>query len=127
MTTNLLRLASTVGLAAVFGAQFGVLDNGGSPTAKSVASRVALLSYGTISMGMLATMRALDRFAKERPIVGRERAEGKYGGVTYLAAKAVAEVWPALLRSGPQWPRHRSFACMLSSIPLIAAPLTGAI
>jgi len=90
--TNMLRLGATVGLAFIFGAQFGMLDGGGAPTAKSVASRVALLSYGVISMGMLATMRALDRFAKERPIVGRERAEGKYTGLTYLLAKAIAEV-----------------------------------
>lgn len=44
-----------VGLALIFGAQFGVLDGGGPPTARSVSSRVALLSYGVISMGMLAT------------------------------------------------------------------------
>ena len=41
---------------------------------------------------MLATMRSLDRFAKERHVIGRERAEGKYSGLTYLAAKALAEV-----------------------------------
>jgi len=91
-TTNVLRLFATGGLAFIFGAQFGLMDGGGAPTAKSVASRVALISYGVISMGMLATMRALDRFAKERPIVGRERAEGKYSGLTYLMAKAVAEI-----------------------------------
>jgi hypothetical protein len=90
--TTLLRLSSTVGLAFIFGAQFGVLDGGGPPTARSVTSRVALLSYGAISMGMLATMRALDRFSKERAVVGRERAEGKFGGATYLAAKALSEV-----------------------------------
>jgi ABC-type multidrug transport system ATPase subunit len=90
--TTCLRFCSTVGLAFIFGAQFGVLDGGGAPTAKSVTSRVALLSYGAISMGMLATMRALDRFAKERPVVGRERTEGKYSGATYLIAKVLSEI-----------------------------------
>ena len=37
-------------------------------------------------------MRELDRFAKERPVVGRERAEGKYAGFTYLTAKALSEI-----------------------------------
>ena len=32
------------------------------------------------------------RFAKERPVVGRERTEGKYSGATYLTAKAVSEI-----------------------------------
>jgi hypothetical protein len=36
---------------------------------------------------MLATMRALDRFAKERPIVGRERAEGKCVPSNHLTSR----------------------------------------
>ena len=43
--TNLLRFGSTVGLAFIFKAQFGALDSGGPPTAKSVTTRVALLRW----------------------------------------------------------------------------------
>jgi len=78
-TTNLLRLAATGGLGLVFGQQFGRLE--AVPTAKSVASRVALLSFGAISMSMMATIRALDRFSKERSVVSRERACGYYSGL----------------------------------------------
>lgn len=90
--TNTLRLLGTVGLAIAFGAQFGKLDDGGPPSARSVASRVSLLSFGTISMAFVGEMRALDRFGKEKAVVGRERAAGRYGSGAYLAAKAFAEL-----------------------------------
>jgi len=41
---------------------------------------------------MLATARALDRFAKESAVVARERAAGAYSGCTYLAAKSLTEL-----------------------------------
>lgn len=90
--TNALRLLATAGLAVVFGAHFGVLDRGGLPTARSVASRICVVSFGTIAMAMLAMARALDRFAKEKVIVARERMARCYNGPTYLVAKAVTEL-----------------------------------
>lgn len=90
--TNVLRLLASCGLALVFTAHFGQLDGGGLPSARSVASRVCLLSFGVIAMAMLATARALDRFSKEAAVVARERAAGSYSGCIYLASKALTEL-----------------------------------
>eukprot|EP00439_Symbiodinium_sp_Y106_P035699 s966_g4.t1 len=88
--TNLSRLLATAGLGLIFGAQFGYF--GEEMTAVGVTSRVGLLSFGSISMAFIGEMRALDQFAKEKKVVGRERAAGCYNGFTYLCAKAVAEL-----------------------------------
>eukprot|EP00913_Durusdinium_trenchii_P029776 g27902.t1 len=50
-------------------------------------------------------MRALDRFAKEKKVVSRERASGFYSGFTYLLAKAVAEL-----------PSDAMFACIFACV-----------
>lgn len=90
--TNALRLLGTAGLASVFGLHFGRLDGGGLPTARSVAARICLLSFGVIAMAMLALARAVDRFAKERAIVQRERLSRCYSGFIYLLSKAITEL-----------------------------------
>lgn len=90
--TNALRLLATAGLALVFGLHFGRLDGGGLPTARSVAARICLVSFGVIAMAMLAMARAVDRFAKERAIVHRERLSRCYSGFVYLLSKAVTEL-----------------------------------
>eukprot|EP00439_Symbiodinium_sp_Y106_P052164 s3822_g6.t6 len=90
--TNVFRLVATAGLALVFGVHFGKLDGGGLPTARSVAARICLLSFGVIAMAFLAMARAVDRFAKERAIVKRERLARLYGGGVYLLSKAVTEL-----------------------------------
>eukprot|EP00435_Cladocopium_sp_Y103_P010425 s1940_g2.t1 len=89
--TNFSRLLATGGLGFIFGAQFGFFAPD-DMTAVSVTSRVGLLSFGAISMAFIGEMRALDRFAKEKKVVSRERASGFYSGFTYLCAKAVAEL-----------------------------------
>eukprot|EP00928_Gymnodinium_smaydae_P036721 TRINITY_DN25624_c0_g2_i1.p1 TRINITY_DN25624_c0_g2~~TRINITY_DN25624_c0_g2_i1.p1 ORF type:complete len:677 (+),score=144.95 TRINITY_DN25624_c0_g2_i1:33-2033(+) len=90
--TNGLRLAATFGLAAIFGAHFGRLDGGGLPTARSVASRICLLSFGVVAMSLLALARALESFAREKAIVSRERTSRRYDGCVYLASKALVEL-----------------------------------
>eukprot|EP00434_Breviolum_minutum_P008067 symbB.v1.2.007113.t1/scaffold430.1/size206084/8 len=89
--TNFSRFLATGGLGFIFGAQFGFFAPD-DMTAVSVTSRVGLLSFGAISMAFIGEMRALDRFAKEKKVVSRERASGFYSGFTYLCAKAVAEL-----------------------------------
>eukprot|EP00931_Biecheleriopsis_adriatica_P049823 TRINITY_DN28829_c0_g1_i1.p1 TRINITY_DN28829_c0_g1~~TRINITY_DN28829_c0_g1_i1.p1 ORF type:complete len:630 (-),score=111.55 TRINITY_DN28829_c0_g1_i1:25-1914(-) len=103
--TNLARLAATAGLGLVFGAQFGSFEGGDVLSATSISSRVALLSFGCISMAFIGEMRALDRFAKEKKVVGRERAACRYSGATYVAAKALAEL-----------PSDGLFACLFACV-----------
>eukprot|EP00930_Biecheleria_cincta_P030775 TRINITY_DN21330_c0_g2_i1.p1 TRINITY_DN21330_c0_g2~~TRINITY_DN21330_c0_g2_i1.p1 ORF type:complete len:634 (-),score=89.27 TRINITY_DN21330_c0_g2_i1:397-2298(-) len=98
--TNLARLGATVGLALIFGAQFGKFDSEGAIGASTVSSRVGLLSFGGISMAFIGEMRALDRFAKEKKVIWRERAASRYNGVAYLMAKAVAELPSDALLAG---------------------------
>uniref|UniRef100_A0A7S1S091 ABC-2 type transporter transmembrane domain-containing protein n=1 Tax=Alexandrium catenella TaxID=2925 RepID=A0A7S1S091_ALECA len=90
--TTSLRFLAIAGLSLIFTAHFGKLDGGGLPTARSVASRICLVSFGVIAMAMLACARALDRFAKERGVVARERAARRYHGAVYLTAKVVCEL-----------------------------------
>ena len=86
---NGVRLAVSGGLALVFGEVFGRLS---TPSAASVAERIALLSYASINMAMLALMKTIDMLGRERPVVGRERARNLYGAAEYLVAKLIAEV-----------------------------------
>ncbi|CAL1132708.1 unnamed protein product [Cladocopium goreaui] len=102
--TNFSRLLATGGLGFIFGAQFGFFAPD-DMTAVSVTSRVGLLSFGAISMAFIGEMRALDRFAKEKKVVSRERASGFYSGFTYLCAKAVAEL-----------PSDAMFACFFAFV-----------
>eukprot|EP00931_Biecheleriopsis_adriatica_P042003 TRINITY_DN23943_c0_g1_i1.p1 TRINITY_DN23943_c0_g1~~TRINITY_DN23943_c0_g1_i1.p1 ORF type:complete len:639 (+),score=121.00 TRINITY_DN23943_c0_g1_i1:30-1946(+) len=90
--TNALRLLASGGLGIVFGAHFGRLDGGGLPSARSVAQRICLVSFGVIAMAMLAMARSTARFAKEKAVVERERAARCYGGGTYLLSNAFTEL-----------------------------------
>lgn len=103
--TNALRCAAALGLSSVFVAQYGQLDGRGSPTARSVASRICIISFACLAMAMLAMARAVDRFARERAVVGRERAARRYGGCVYLAAKLITEL-----------PTDAAFAVLFSAI-----------
>ncbi|CAJ1453617.1 unnamed protein product [Effrenium voratum] len=119
--TNLSRLGATAGLGFIFGAQFGHFDEE-KLTAVSVTSRVGLLSFGAISMAFIGEMRALDRFAKEKKVVGRERAAGFYDGFTYLVAKAVAELpSDALFAALFAWVLHQRCGLRVPVTSLMAA------
>ena len=91
VTVNSLRLGACGALSFIFSKIFGdSLD--GEPTAKSVADRTALLSYAVINMSMMALLKTLDLFAREKPVVMRERMRGHYDGAEYIIAKVIAEV-----------------------------------
>jgi len=62
---NGLRLCVSGGLALVFGEIFGRF---GAPSAAQIAERVALLSYASINMSMMAMMKARDLFGRERRV-----------------------------------------------------------
>ena len=88
---NVLRLGACGILASVFSSIFGKSLQG-PPSAKGVADRTALLSYSVINMAMMALMKTLDLFGKEKPVVTRERMRSHYTGTEYLIAKLIAEV-----------------------------------
>ena len=69
---NALRLGACGILATVFSSIFGESLQG-PPSAKGVADRTALLSYSVINMAMMALMKTLDLFGREKPVVNRER------------------------------------------------------
>ena len=59
---------------------------------RSIADRVALLTYGVINMSIMALMKTLDLFAKERSVVMREQMRSNYSSLEYLLAKMFAEI-----------------------------------
>eukprot|EP00536_Pseudo-nitzschia_multiseries_P010652 jgi/Psemu1/326112/estExt_fgenesh1_pg.C_3330013 len=88
---NLFRLFASGGNAYLFTRIFHSIKKGHF-TAKSVADRVALLSFGVINMSMMSLMKTLDLFAKEKPVVQREQQRHQYTSLEYLLAKAIAEI-----------------------------------
>lgn len=87
----LLRLGASVVQAVLFSEIFaGVRDD--KSLTRSIADRVALLSFGVISMSIMALMKSLDLFAKERSVVLREQLRDNYSSLEYLLAKVVAEI-----------------------------------
>ena len=88
---NLVRLVGSVGQGLMFAELFKSVRIGKSIT-KSIADRVALLSFGVINMCMLAVMKTLDLFGKEKPVVVRERMRSQYSAFEYLFSKALAEI-----------------------------------
>lgn len=88
---NLVRLAGSVGQALMFAELFKSVRVGKS-VSKSIADRVALLSFGVINMCMLSVMKTLDVFGREKPVVVRERMRSQYSALEYLISKALAEI-----------------------------------
>lgn len=86
-----LRLGASVVQAWLFANIFKSVRDDKSLT-KSIADRVALLTYGVINLSIMALMKALDLFARERAVVTREQMRSGYSGLEYLLAKALAEV-----------------------------------
>lgn len=87
---NGLRLAASIGQALLFDIIFPRVRNGS--IAASVADRTALLSFGVISMSMMALSKTLMVFGKEKAVVMRERNRGQYGALEYLLSKIFAEI-----------------------------------
>ncbi len=88
---NVLRLIISAGNAYLFTNIFKSIKKG-LFTAKSVADRTALLTFGIINMTMIALMKTIDLFAKEKPVVRREQQRNQYTSLEYLLSKAVAEM-----------------------------------
>jgi hypothetical protein len=88
---NALRLVASIGNALLFSKIFGSIQKG-FVSAKSVADRTALLSFGVINMSMMALMKTIDLFAREKPVVMREQQRRQYTSLEYLLSKAVAEL-----------------------------------
>lgn len=89
---NVFRLAVSTGTALLLSQIFPSVSKGEDPKPKSVADRVALLSFGVINMMMTAVMKTMDVFAKEKPVVQREHSRKLYSSLEYLLSKSVAEI-----------------------------------
>jgi len=87
---NFLRIASSIGLAGLFSAVFKSVRS--ENLAASVSDRVALLSYGVISMTMMSLTKTLNLFGNEKPVVMREQMRKQYSSFDYLLSKLVAEL-----------------------------------
>lgn len=90
-STNLIRMGAVIVQACLFASIFKSVGHGKS-VPKSVADRVALLTYGVINLSMMALMKTLDLFARERGVVMRERMRCTYHSIEYILAKVVAEI-----------------------------------
>ena len=88
---NFLRLGASIGNALLFSQIFASIKHG-LPLVKSIADRTALLSFGVINMSMMALMKTIHLFSRERPVVGREQGRQQYGSFEYLLSKAFAEI-----------------------------------
>ena len=87
----LIRLGAVIVQACLFASIFKGVGRGKS-VPKSVADRVALLTYGVINLSMMALMKTLDLFARERSVVLREQMRCNYYSLEYILAKVVAEI-----------------------------------
>ena len=113
---NLVRLAGSVGQALMFAELFKSVRVGKS-ISKSIADRVALLSFGVINMCMLSVMKTLDVFGREKPVVVRERMRSQYSALEYLISKALAEIPIDALFGG-------AFAAVLKTRTGLRTPLS---
>ena len=88
---NFIRLIGSAGNALLFSTIFKTVKKG-EFSAKSVGDRVAMLTFGVINMSMLALMKTVDLFAKEKPVVQREQLRRQYTSLDYLVSKSLAEI-----------------------------------
>lgn len=100
----ILRLGAAVLQAKLFASIFKSVRHDKSLT-KSIADRVALLTYGCINLSIMALMKTLELFAKERGVVLREQMRCTYSSLEYLLAKVFAEI-----------PIDASFALIFASV-----------
>lgn len=88
---NLIRLVGSIGQSLLFSQIFKTVQHG-KPIARSIADRTALLSFGVINMSMMALMKTLELFGKEKAVVARERLRRQYSAFEYLLCKILAEI-----------------------------------
>lgn len=87
----LLRLGASLVQASLFATIFRSVRND-KPMTKSIADRVALLTYGVINISIMSLMKTLDLFARERGVVMREQMRCNYFSMEYILAKVIAEI-----------------------------------
>jgi ABC-type multidrug transport system ATPase subunit len=87
----LVRLCAVIVQAYLFSTIFASVQDGKS-IPKSLADRIALLTYGVINLSMMSLMKSLDLFAKERRVVQREQMRSSYTSLEYIVAKVIAEI-----------------------------------
>jgi ABC-type multidrug transport system ATPase subunit len=88
---NAIRLLLSAGNAYLFSNIFRSIQKDVF-SAKSVADRTAILTFGVINMSMMALMKTIDLFAKEKPVVKREQQRNQYSSIEYLLSKVFAEI-----------------------------------
>lgn len=117
---NMLRGAASIGLARLFSELFSGVKSGKS-LAKSVADRTALLSYGVINMCMLAAMKTLNLFGRERAVVAREQMRRQYSSFEYLLSKSIGELPLDVFYSTIFAAALKCFTCIRISLPQLCA------
>ena len=90
---NFFRAMMSSGTALLLSQIFPSVAVKGAPSSKSVSDRICVLSFGVINMFLIAIVKALGVFSKEKPVIQREKNRKDYTNLEYLLAKAMAE-WP---------------------------------
>lgn len=90
--TNLVRIGTSALLATIIGTIFGKSGGPGPLTSSGVSDKVTLIAHSAINVSMLSMIKALQLFKRERAVVDRERAQGRYSAFEYLLAKLTAEL-----------------------------------
>ena len=88
---NLARTLACLGSSVLFSQIFKSVREG-VPYARSIADRTALLSFGVINMSMMALMKTVHLFSKERAVIDREQMRQQYSSLEYLLSKVAAEI-----------------------------------
>ena len=110
--TNAVRMGVSALLAQVLGGLYG--KQGDSISEESVGDRITIGSQATVQVAMLAMIKTLQLFKKERPVIARELAGKQYSSLEYLLAKSATELpMDALVSSTFAWVLHTQ--CNLNS------------
>jgi hypothetical protein len=88
---NILRGVASLGLAKLFSELFSKVKQGES-IVKGLADRPALISFGVINMTMMAMMKTINLFGREKNVVTREQLRRHYTSFDYLISKSLAEI-----------------------------------
>ena len=89
--TNAVRLGVSAILAVIVSAVYGRQDSG-LIDPESVGDRVTIIAQAAIQVSMLAMLKALSLFKREKNVVSREIATHQYGSFEYLLSKLFAEL-----------------------------------
>lgn len=89
-STNLVRILISGCLAWIVGSVNGKQD--AELFSDSVSDRINIIAQATINVGMLAMIKTLQLFKRERSVIERERSHQQYSALEYLLAKMCAEL-----------------------------------